>query len=316
MPPLQCRKTERQLQIRGADFLIEFDRVYGSITSWSFQDFRLLIEGQGPRLDLWRAPTDNDEHFNAEQSAAKDWRGAGLDLLQHRVDALTWQTDENDTSITIETRMRVAPPGFPWKIDCTLSYVIYGSGDVLVKVHALPQWSFPRTLPRIGLVMTLPEIIDHVTWYGRGPGESYSDIRQANRWGVYSKRVADLTTPYERPQENGNRTEVRWVVLTDTHGRGLFATMSPHLDFSAHHYTAQEMEQARHLFELKPRKEITLHLDYAQHGIGSESCGPGPLPQYELLTREFYFQVRLKPFASNIISPMTLSRQEMFYANE
>lgn len=309
MPPLQCRETERQLQITGVDFVVEFDRVYGSITTWSFQNVNLLTSG--PRLDLWRAPTDNDEHFNSEQSTAQDWRRAGLDLLQHRINSVTWQMDESGKYITIETSVHVASPGLPWGIACTFSYIVYGSGDVLIEVRGLPQWSFPRTLPRIGLVMTLPAILDQVTWYGRGPGESYSDMKQANRWGVYNKHVADLSTPYERPQENGNRTDVRWVALTDAHGRGLFATMSPQLNFSAHRYTAQDIAKIRHLYELKERSEITLHLDYAQHGIGSESCGPGPLPQYELLTRPFRFQTRLKPFTKGFISPMTLSRQEI-----
>ena len=160
--------------------------------------------------------------------------------------------------------------------------------------------------------MTLPEGLNQVAWYGRGPGEAYSDTKQANRFGVYYRRVEELFTSYERPQENGNHTDVRWVTLTDTYGTGLFATNSPHLDFSAHHYTTKDMERARHNYELQPRKEITLHLDYAQRGIGSASCGPDVLPQYELFARdEFSFQARLRPFTRDVISPMALSRQEI-----
>jgi beta-galactosidase/beta-glucuronidase len=305
--PLACQEVGTKLYLSGADFELTFDKVYGIISQWSYQGRDFLT--QGPTLDFWRAPTDNDRFI-----VAYDWRNFGLHWLQHKVEGVTWDRDEYNGTIAIHVKTRIAPPILAWGFRCTLTYTIYGSGDVLIDVQGTPYGKIPKTfkLPRIGLTMTLPEDLDQVTWYGRGPGETYSDTKQANPVGVYHKRVADLFTPYERPQENGNHTDVRWVALTDTRETGLFATVSPQLNFSAHHYTAEDIERARHHCELQPRKEITLHLDYAQRGIGSNSCGPDVLPQYELFPREFSFQTRLRPFTGDVVSPMTLSRQRIF----
>jgi beta-galactosidase/evolved beta-galactosidase subunit alpha len=304
LPPVQCQVVAEQLQITGDNFTLAFDLVYGHIAAWSVQGLDLL--NAGPSLDFWRAPTDNDAPL-----LAQDWRKAEVNLLRQRVREVSWQLEESGTAVTIQTKMHISPPGLGWSIDSTLTTTVYGNGEVQIEVDGVPQGAVPRTLPRIGLVLTLPEILDRVTWYGRGPGESYNDTKQANRWGVYSGQVDELSTPYERPQENGNRTDVRWVALTDAYGRGLLATMSPRLDFSAHHYTAGDLEAARHLYEVKPRKEVTLHLDYAQCGIGTASCGPGALPQYELLTQEFHFQTLLKPCVNGFSAPMALSRQNI-----
>jgi beta-galactosidase/beta-glucuronidase len=305
--PLQCWEVDGKLHIKGADFALAFDQIYGTISAWSFHGQDLLI--QGPRLDFWRAPTDND-HIDFNQTPAEQqWRQAGLHWLQHRVQSVTWRQDEESGVVVIRVGTRIAPPILAWGIDCTSVYTISGSGDVRIDVQGIPRGTFPRTLARLGLVMTLPERLNQVSWYGRGPGEAYRDTKQANRFGLYRKRVEELFTRYECPQENGNRTDVRWVTLTDPRGVGLFARIAPQFDFSAHHFTAEDLEKAKHLHELQPRKEITLHLDYAQHGIGSSSCGPGALPQYELLTQEFHFQARLRPFASDLISPMELSRR-------
>ncbi|MBE3561856.1 MAG: DUF4981 domain-containing protein, partial [Ktedonobacteraceae bacterium] len=303
-PPLRCQQADEKLQIEGGDFTLTFDLAYGIISAWSFQGLDLLA--QGPRLDFWRAPTDNDRF-----SVMREWKQAGLHWLQHRLQDITWREESQAGAVVIEVNTHIAPPGMDWGFDCTLTYTIFSSGDLLLDVQGTPEGPFPRTLARIGLVMVLPGELDQVNWYGRGPGEAYSDTKQANRIGVYHKRVDGLFTPYERPQENGNRTEVRWVTLTAKSGTGLFATLSPQFNFSAHHYTAEEMERANHLYELQKHQDIILHLDYAQYGIGSASCGPGVLPQYELLTGEFHFQLRLKPFAGDLISAMALSRQQI-----
>jgi beta-galactosidase/evolved beta-galactosidase subunit alpha len=120
--------------------------------------------------------------------------------------------------------------------------------------------------------------------------------------------VDDLYVPYVYPQDNGNRTDVRWVSLTNTRGMGLLAVM-PDLNFSASRFTTNDLENAMHTCDLAPRDEITLNLDYRHHGLGSASCGPGVLPQYELHPEEFRFSIRLKPFSVDQISPMSLSKE-------
>jgi hypothetical protein len=115
--------------------------------------------------------------------------------------------------------------------------------------------------------------------------------------------------PYIKPQENGNKTEVRWAAVTDARGMGLLAVGMPLLNVSAHPYALEDLTRARHTYELIRREETFLYLDHAQAGLGSQSCGPGPLPQYLLEPRETTFTVRLQPFGEDAISPMALSRQ-------
>jgi len=106
--------------------------------------------------------------------------------------------------------------------------------------------------------------------------------------------VEQLHTPYVRPQANGNRTDVRWVSLTNKNGAGLYVSGSPLFNFSAHRYSDVDCEKARHDVELPKRDQITLHLDHLMRGLGSASCGPGPLPQYIVESKPFAFSMQMQ----------------------
>jgi len=126
---------------------------------------------------------------------------------------------------------------------------------------------------------------------------------------VYRSTVDGLFTPYVYPQENGNRTDVRWVSMADSSGLGLLAAGSPVLEFSARRYTDQDLEQAQHMTELKPRDYITLNLDYRQNGLGSNSCGPAQAPEHAVKPEPFRFRMLLQPYLAEDQVPERLSRQ-------
>ncbi len=217
----------------GRDFELGFDKTHAVIAGWVASGQILL--SSGPRLNFWRATTDNDRAW--DNAAA--WRKAGLDALQHRTDSVT-VSQPHAKAVHIQARVRVAPPSLDCAFECDYTYTIHGSGDVLVRVHGVPEGEWPETLPCIGLQMTLPGELDRVSWFGRGPGESYIDSKQAGRFGLYTKSVGELYTPYIFPQANGNRTDVRWVALTDLRGLGLLAVGMPSMNFSAHHFTTAD----------------------------------------------------------------------------
>jgi len=150
--------------------------------------------------------------------------------------------------------------------------------------------------------MALPGGFDRAVWYGRGPGESYKDTKRAQLVGRYERPVEALHTPYVRPQENGNRTDTRWMALTDGGGIGL-AAGGDVLDFSAHRYTIADLEAADHRHELPTRETVTLTLDYDHCGQGSGSCGPPTLERYRVFPEETAFTVRLRPFTEDGRSP-------------
>jgi beta-galactosidase/evolved beta-galactosidase subunit alpha len=203
----------------------------------------------------------------------------------------------------------VAPPVHKNAFEVEYLYTIYGTGDIALRTTGKPVGTWPACIPRLGLEMALPGALDQVAWYGLGPGETYPDSRQAGRMGVYRATVDELLTPYVRPQENGNRSDVRWVALTDLRGAGFLVAGSPALNFSAHRHTARDFTEARHVCDLRPRDSVTLNLDYRQRGLGSRSCGPDVLPQYELKAEQFVFEVRLAPLDYNRIAPAELSRR-------
>jgi beta-galactosidase/beta-glucuronidase len=185
----------------------------------------------------------------------------------------------------------------PARFECEMIYTVYGSGDLVIETHLAPSEELPP-LPRIGLTMTVPGRYNTFTWYGPGPRETYADRKLGAKIGRYSGSVDDQYFPYIMPQENGNKTDVRWASLTDDEGFGLMAVGLPLLNASAHHFTAQDLTEAQHTYQLSRREDITLNLDYAQGGLGNGSCGPGVLDQYLLQPQPQHYRVWLR--ASNL----------------
>jgi beta-galactosidase len=141
------------------------------------------------------------------------------------------------------------------------SYTIYGSGDIIAETEITPGRSSLPEIPGVGMLLTLPPGFETVTWYGRGPEENYCDRNTGSDVGVYVRTVDDFFVPYMEAQETGNRTDVRWVSLTNPSGTGLLATGLPIMEINALHYTPRDLECAKHPYELHRRDEITLRLN-------------------------------------------------------
>jgi beta-galactosidase len=233
---------------------------------------------QGPRLDVWRAPTDNDlgASWQDDIHHGVKWREIGLHRVHHRVDAVNADAE----GLTVRTRVAPAATNlglyadYRWTAD---------EDRLLLTVTVTPEGDWPGSLPRLGLLLGLPAAFDQATWYGGGPGEAYPDTRAASRLGRYATTVDAMQTPYVRPQENGARADVRWAELRDAEGGGLRVTaLSDPFWFTARRWTSQHLDAAAHTTDLVAGDTVWVNLDHGQHGIGSQSCGPGPLPQYHL----------------------------------
>jgi beta-galactosidase len=160
--------------------------------------------------------------------------------------------------------------------------------------------------------MALAPGFEGLSWYGRGPFENYIDRNVGAPVGRYQSTVAAQYVPYIMPQENGNKTDVRWLSLTDDQsGVSLLAVAQPTMEASAGHFTAADLHQAFHTNELTPREEVILNLDYMQRGLGGASCGPDTLAQYELPPGKYSFNVRLRPFKADEVDPADLARQRL-----
>ncbi|KAI1293183.1 beta-galactosidase [Xylaria venustula] len=308
---LTINETPTLITIESATATWTVSPVHGEICS--FKKNRSELLATSPSVTFYRAQTDND----FPQDGA-DWKKQLLHLATARTKSSSWGpvTGEEDSAFAVQVKQRFAPPVLSWSIDLDIAYTFRGDGSVSIRVKGDPKGeNLPRTLPRIGLAFELPsawagpatdDSKKPMTWYGRGPGESYVDKKLSQRLGEYTvSRVDELWTDYEYPQEGGNRTDTRWVRFT--HGAS-GETVTAHFvdlasskrerkpfDFSASHYRTSDVEDAKHPYQLRKNKteNVVVRLDAAHHGLGSGSCGPRTRDEYALLTAPFEFETIL-----------------------
>ncbi|WP_053205819.1 glycoside hydrolase family 2 TIM barrel-domain containing protein [Jiangella muralis] len=250
------------------------------------------LDVTGAALDVWRAPIDNDAGGLATLAAT--WRTLGLDRMTHRVDDVR----ADGSALVVNTR--VAPAARAFALRTVYRWTPAGDDAVRLAVSVTPEGAWPADvwLPRLGVVLSLPSRYDRVTWFGRGPGESYPDSREAARVGRFHSGVDDLQTPYVHPQENGHRGDVRSAFIHAADGSGLAVDGAPVFGLTVRRWTTADLEAARHHAELRPRDRVYVTLDLAQHGLGSASCGPAALPEYRLAVGPAEFTVTLRAVSS------------------
>ena len=300
LPPLRVAESSGLIAIDGDPFQIVFDKHTGLIAEWTYGGTPLVTVG--PHLKIWRAPIDNDMYFQNE------WRKQGFDRLQRRIERVTWEAREN--SVLIETSFVLGAYSLKPSFRYTARYACYGSGDVLINTEVTPLRDLPH-LPRVGLTIEMPSGFDRFAWYGRGPGESYPDRKESQRVGLYRGTVEEQFVSRIKPQENGHKADTYWAAVTNLRDTGLLAVAQPVLAIAARHYSVQDLTQAKHTYELVRRDATFLHLDHKILGLGGNSCGPGPLPAYELPAASEKFAVRLRPFTGTAETAMLLSKQTL-----
>ncbi|MFE7009025.1 glycoside hydrolase family 2 TIM barrel-domain containing protein [Streptomyces sp. NPDC057651] len=225
----------------------------------------------GVRLDVWRAPTDNDNgaDWQADRRFGLLWRAAGLHRMRHRLDQVLLESG----ALTVRTR--VAPAAEQFALGTEYRWTADDAGRLSLAVSVTPEGDWTVPLPRLGVRLGLPSSATHARWFGGGPGEAYPDTRAASRLGLWEASVDELQTPYVRPQENGARADVRRVEIG-----GLRIDGEPEFSFTARRWTGEHLDAAGHRTDLVAGDTVWVNLDHVQHGIGSQSCGPGPLPRY------------------------------------
>ena len=264
------------LEQRGKSVRLEIDRSTGLVTHLDFEGLAPLLEG--PRLGVWRAPTDNDgvKAWGGHGKALGRWRELGLDRLAvTKTEVRGSKHRDGAVSITISQQTNVG-------IAHRHVYRLAEAGIVEVEnTFRVPKEL--ADLPRLGVTLRVAADFDRLTWFGRGPHECYPDRKTGARIGRFEARVADEYVPYIVPQEHGHHTDVRWLTLCNERGRGLRVEASPEplLEFSASHFTAEDLTAASHTNQLEPRDEIVLDLDRFQRGLGTGACGPDTLPEYQ-----------------------------------
>ena len=278
--------------IRGNEFRIVFNRERGTMVSWLYNETELIKKG--PQPNFWRAPTDND-FGNGMDKRCSIWKEISMERV---VDSFA-VTQLSDQLVQIDITYL-----FPeTEIKHTTRYQVFATGDVIVFNEIDPGDAKLPEIPRFGMKMQIPVIFDNLQWYGRGPHENYCDRNTSAFVGVYESTVSDQYFPYIRPQENGYKTETRWLTLTDYQGIGLMISGMPLIGFSALHYAIEDLDQGtkknyRHTNDIKPGDFVELMVDYKQMGVGGDdSWWARPHKQYQLPAGKYSYSFKMRPIS-------------------
>ena len=310
LPALEVEETDGRITVTGSAFSVAFDAASGCIVSLVRDGVERIAEG--PAINFWRAPTDNDGiPVRPQGGQLLGWENAGLDRLATVSEAARVEKIA-DGAVRVSVSQRIEPTESvenPALFACEIAYTVLASGDIVIASHVTPEKELP-SVPRIGLQMRLPGGFENVAYFGCGPHENYCDRKTGAFVGLYTDTVDGMYVPYVYPQENGNRTDVRWVALTDDVGAGLLAVGMPLIETSAHHFTDENLTAAQHTNEIERVDEIILNLDWKQTGLGGASCGPDTLPEYLLKPTETEFSVLIRALAPGD-DPLALARRRL-----
>ncbi|MEW1868132.1 glycoside hydrolase family 2 TIM barrel-domain containing protein [Streptomyces caelestis] len=301
VPPLRHEEREKDVRITGKGFSVTVDKGSGTITSYEAEGTRLITSGPVP--NFWRAPTDNDRG-NGQHTRNRTWRDAGA---RRKVTGVTVRAlGERAVEITVRGTL-------PTTVESayTTAYTVFGNGEIKVDNTLHPGAANLPYIPEVGTLLFLPRRLDRLHYYGRGPEENHWDRNTGTDVGRHTSTVADQWTPYIRPQENGNRTDVRWAALTDGRGRGLLVSGEPLLEINASHFTPEDLSAGvRHDYQLTPRDAVVLRVNHRQMGVGGDnSWGAHTHDEFKLLAdRDYAYTYRLRPL-SDVAGATAASRR-------
>ncbi len=277
--PLRVQVQGESLLAEAGDMEAVFDLRDGALVQLRYNKLPLLREKLRPYL--WRAPTDNDIKIQ------RAWRAFGLDRLQSRAVAAKWKKTTVG-ELQVESEQVLGAASLPALVRVCVRYTFRADEGLKVETSFIPLREDIPYLPRLGLRLALDERYESLRWYGYGPQETYPDRRDGARLGRFEGRISDQHVPYVRPQENGAKEGCREATLLDKYGFGYRFLCRGERPFSlcVHDYDDEALTKAEHDKDLARGKAPVLHIDLAQGGLGSNSCGPEPLEKYRLYLKD------------------------------
>jgi beta-galactosidase len=259
--------------VRGSDFHIMFSRQYGGIISYRYAGKEML--SAIPKPNFWRAPTDNDRG-NQMTFRYAQWKIASLYPKVEEVIV------ENYDTYAVVKYVLTLPTSIETKVYVT--YTVLGDGKIITKLEYQPIEGVGG-MPEFGMIFKMPADYENVEWYGFGPAENYCDRQKGSRLGLFKNKVVDNVSKYVIPQECGNKTEVRFIKIVDSRGRGLLFE-GDKMEVSALPYTPHEIENAFHHFELPQIHHTVIKVAKQQMGVGGDdSWGAFTHPEYLIDTK-------------------------------
>jgi beta-galactosidase len=288
MLELKLEESSDVIIISSSNFLVQFDKTVGGLSSYIFEGKELVSAPLTP--NYWRPLTDNDRGVaNVAGSIGKIFIPRKKKYQKRKIDSIEIKkVNSHMIKITFSIKTPVGQSNHE------VSYTIYGNGDIIINNSMIPK----KELFKFGMQMQIPREYDLITWYGCGPHENYWDRKTGALVGKYSMNIENFIHNYVKPQENANRCDIRWMVLTNPDGNGLIITGMPVVYVSAWPYSQEDLSTATHLYDLPRRDSITLNIDLKQKGVGgNNSWGAKPEEAYRIQKElPMIFSFRISPY--------------------
>jgi beta-galactosidase len=336
-PQLRVEQDENSVRITSSDIEFIFNKQKGTVTSYKINGFEYFNEAFGMQPNFWRAPTDND-YGNGEPMRLQIWKQSSKNF---KVSDCSVKSEDKNVLLTVCYNLAAGN-------NYIVTYKVYPSGIIHVsnkftpltdvKIVETSQSEAAQTathtplaesdrainkileVPRIGIRFRLPEQMNNIQYFGRGPEENYSDRYKGTVVGLYRTTVEDMYVPYVRPQENGHRTDTRWMAATTHSGKGLLIQAENKFEFNAlrnavedfdsqeadapyqwNNFTAEEianrndadakdrLPKRTHINHIAPRPFVEIGIDMKQQGVGGyDSWGSKPVPEATIYTDKEY----------------------------
>ncbi|GGF68468.1 glycoside hydrolase family 2 TIM barrel-domain containing protein [Wenyingzhuangia marina] len=289
---LNIHQTNEKITFKGKDISITFNKETGFIEEYKYHQQSILKEGTAIRPNFWRAPTDNDMGASFQKNLLP-WKQATENPTLKKFKY--YRTKNNTVMVIAEYALPQV------SADLSLKYEIDNNGEIIIH-QSLKIDKEVKTpmLPRFGMEMILPKSFDHVSYYGRGPVENYVDRKYNTQVGIYNQTVSEQYYPYIRPQETGNKTDVRWLSLYNQN-INLKITSDDLFSMTALHYLTSDLDDGlqkdqRHASDIRERELTNLKIDSKQMGLGGiDSWSAWPMEKYLLKAKNYQYQFKITP---------------------
>jgi beta-galactosidase len=302
---------DSDINIASKDFNLSIDKKSGLIISYKYKGVELIKDGKGPRPTFWRAPNDNDYGWQMPKKCV-EWKNASEVDLQ----AESTKIKRNaPNSVDVEVMYQYPNVKSTWKT----VYTVYGNGIIKVNNKFVTNDESLPVIPRVGMKMQLPVQFENLEYFGRGPMENYWDRKYCANVGRYKSLVKDQYVPYIRPQENGHKTDTRWLALYNRESNGILIVADSLIEFTALNNPIEDFDAGpdknvnlKHTIDITPKELVELHIDYRMTGLGGDdSWGATPHKEYTIFPSPegYEYSFTMIPFAGiNAVEEFTAGK--------
>lgn len=291
-PAIKVNDNDKEVVVSNDRFKFVINKKQGLPTSFNYIGEEML---EGPiKPNFWRAPTLNDD---VDRNALPKWMNANLNelnIVPKSINTKTIKSSNGVTKAVITVVLDHNNSNGQTIITTEQVYEVNGNADVIISTNIQAN-DIVTSFPKIGTQFLIPLKFNKVKYFGKDT-ENYPDRNASGKINVYEKKAGDFFELHEEPQDNGNRSDTRWVAFMDEQGQGMFVTSNEHFNFSIYQYSDKNLSVAERINQMELADYWTINVDYKQAPLGTATCGPGVLDKYVIGNEAYEYTIRLRPF--------------------